>query len=340
MAKVAVVILSWNGKKFLEQFVPGVVKSLDSNARLVVVDNASTDDTVTWLQQNFPEVQVIAHQKNIGFAGGYNEAIKKLDEEFIVLLNQDVEVTNNWWQPMLQLAEADITIGAIQPKIKWQLNKDFFEYAGAAGGWIDKYGYPFCRGRIFDQLEKDDHQFDDVKKIFWASGACMFVRRSVYLNCGGLDDDFFAHMEEIDLCWRIHRAGFQIMYLPQSTVYHVGGGSLPQGNPLKTYLNFRNSLVLLMKNLEPNKLISTLFIRLILDTVALMKSLFSGDIKSANAIFKAMFDFLKRYKYWKSKRKTELPFIPMKNIAGVYSRSVVWQYFLRRKKYFNQLFKP
>ena len=339
MAKVAVVILSWKGKKFLEQFLPGILKSLPPYARLIIADNASNDGVVEWIRETYDSVQVIAFQKNLGFAGGYNQVLGQLDDEYFVLLNQDVEVTPNWLEPLVNMADNDLKIGAIQPKIKWQLNKDYFEYAGAAGGWIDKNAYAFCRGRIFDIVEKDHSQFEDEQEIFWASGACMFVRRKVFETCGGLDDDFFAHMEEIDLCWRIHRAGFQIMYCPQSTVYHVGGGSLPQGNPFKTYLNFRNSLVLILKNEEPNKIAKKIFVRLILDNIAALKSLLNADFKSSRAIVQAEIDFLRKWSYWKSKRNKSLLYLPLKKMPGVYTKSLLWQYFINRKKYFNDIFK-
>ena len=336
-AKVAVVILSWCGKKFLQQFVPGIIKSLPENAELIIADNASGDGTVEWLRENFKDVTIIDLKNNLGFAGGYNKALSDLRHEYFVLLNQDVEVSQGWLEPLIEMADEDKNIAAIQPKIKWQRNKNQFEYAGAAGGWIDKNGFTFCRGRLFDTIENDEGQFEDAQEIFWASGACMLVRRDVFIKAGMLDADLFAHMEEIDLCWRIHRHGYKVNYCPKSTVYHVGGGSLPQGNPFKTYLNFRNSLVLLTKNVEPQSLFVKLFVRMMLDNVAAVKSIFSLQWKTAQAIITAQLHFISHYSHWKSKRKTDIPFVPFEKLPGVYNKSLLWQYFIKRKRKFKEL---
>ncbi|MFT6210319.1 MAG: GT2 family glycosyltransferase, partial [Bacteroidia bacterium] len=251
--RIAVVILNWNGKSFLEKFLPSVISN-SQGATIYVADNASSDRSLEFVEKNFPTVIRIDNGNNFGFAGGYNKALEDLNEEFFVLLNSDVEITPNWLQPVIALFDSDQQVAAIQPKILSYHDKTSFEYAGAAGGFIDKNGYPFCRGRIFESLETDNGQYDAVQEVFWATGACMFVRSKVYRELGGLDDDFFAHMEEIDLCWRTKRAGHKIMVQPKSIVYHVGGGTLPKSNPFKTFLNFRNGLELLAKNLPKNRL--------------------------------------------------------------------------------------
>jgi len=257
--KTAVVILNWNGKKFLEKFLPAVIEKSSASADVYVADNCSSDDSVCFLKQKFPQVKIIKNKKNYGFSAGYNQALKQIEAEYFVLLNSDIEVTDNWIEPVINLMESDKTIGACQPKLMSFNDKSLFEYAGAAGGFIDKYGYPFCRGRLFQTIEEDKNQYNDTIEIFWATGACLFVRAEIFKKLGGLDDDFFAHMEEIDICWRMKNAGYKIMYCPNSTVYHVGGGTLHKSNAKKTYLNFRNNLSLLFKNL-PNKDFYKIFI--------------------------------------------------------------------------------
>ena len=258
--RIAVVILNWNGRHFLEKFLPDVIRFSSDDASVVVADNASTDDSVEYLKKNFPSVRIILNEKNEGFTGGYNRALEKVEAEFYVLLNSDVEVTQDWLKPLLRLMDANKKIAACQPKILSYHEKDKFEYAGAGGGFIDKNGYPFCRGRIFSELETDHHQFDDERPVFWATGACMFVRASVYHELKGLDENFFAHMEEIDLCWRMQRAGYEVYYCGKSTVYHVGGGTLPKNNPRKTYLNFRNNLITFTKNRKSSVLFLIVFV--------------------------------------------------------------------------------
>jgi len=289
--RIAVVILNWNGKNFLEKFLPAVVSYSSDIAEIIVADNDSTDDSVAFLQANFPEVRIVGLDKNYGFAGGYNKALKQIKAEYYLLLNSDVEITENWLQPMLNLLDTDNKIVACQPKIKDFKNKDYFEYAGAAGGFMDRLGYPLCRGRIFDELEKDTGQYNDVVEVFWASGACLFIRSKEYHEFGGLDEFFFAHMEEIDLCWRLKNAGYKIMYCPDSTVYHVGGGTLNKIKPQKTFLNFRNSLLALHKNLPKNKRFIVILQRLLLDGLAGFKFLFSGKPNHAWAIIRAHFSF-------------------------------------------------
>ena len=271
---VAVVILSWNGRKFLEQFLPPLLKTTYSNVSFYVADNASTDDTIKFVSENFPAVKVIQIKKNYGFAEGYNIALKEVESDYYVLLNQDVEVIPNWIEPMVKLMENDLKIAACQPKMLEFHNKNLFEYAGAAGGFLDKHIYAFCRGRFFKTTEKDVEQYNSASEIVWASGACMFIRSRLFHSIGGLDGDFFAHFEEIDLCWRLKNAGYAIMYCPDSVIYHVGGGSLPQGNPRKTFLNYRNNMSTLVKNLPSGKVLPLVFIRYFLDIISAYKSLF------------------------------------------------------------------
>ena len=329
--RVAVVILNWNGKSFLEKFLPSVI-SFSPEATVYVADNASSDNSLGFVKENFPTVKLIDNGDNLGFAGGYNKALKNLNEEFFVLLNSDVEVTPNWLQPIIELFDSESIIATIQPKILSYADKTSFEYAGASGGFIDKNGYPFCRGRIFDSLEKDNGQYDSVEEVFWATGACMFIRSKIYRELGGLDDDFFAHMEEIDLCWRTKRAGFKIMVQPKSVVYHVGGGTLSKSNPFKTFLNFRNGLELLAKNLPKNQLIPKLFIRMILDGVAAFKFLFSGQGKDFLAVIHAHFGFYGRLRKTLGKRTGN--YIPVK---GQYTGNIIIDYFLKGKKKFSDL---
>lgn len=329
--KTAVVILNFNGKDFLQKFLPSVVKFSDS-AKMFVVDSFSTDHSISFLEASYPQIQIIKLSQNFGFAGGYNEALKQIDSEYYVLLNSDVEVTNNWLHPLELLAKTDTQIAAIQPKILDFNRKEYFEYAGAAGGFLDILGYPFCKGRIFETLEKDLGQFEEECPIFWASGACLFVKSSIFHAIGGFDDSFFAHMEEIDLCWRFQNQGFKVMYCPKSSVYHVGGGTLNKSNPFKTYLNYRNNLSMLFKNLPFKFLIPILFFRLILDGVSAIKFIKEGSFMNLLAILKAHFSF-----YWLipkliAKRSTQ--FLGFNNL---YKKSIVWKYFIRNKKEFKEL---
>lgn len=327
MKKVAVVILNWNGKDFLEKFLPSVTKFNNDFTDIIVADNASTDDSINFIKNNYPTVKLIINDKNYGFAKGYNEALKHVDSEYAVLLNSDVEVTQNWIEPIIELMDADKTIAACQPKIRDYNNPKYFEYAGAAGGFIDYLGYPFCRGRIFNHLEEDKGQYDDVTEIFWATGACMFVRMELYNKVGGLDDFFFAHMEEIDLCWRFKNLGYKIMYIPNSIVYHVGGGTLNKIKPQKTFLNYRNNLFLLHKNLSPKIRNWTLLQRLVLDGVAGIKLLLEGKPKHTLAIIKAHFAFYKNIKQNKNKRQN----VSNPNLTGIFNKSVLVKSFVEKK---------
>lgn len=329
--QIAVVILNWNGKDFLERFLPSVIRH-SPKANIYVADNASSDDSCELMTRHFPSVGLIRNDQNYGFAGGYNEALKWLKEEYYVLLNSDVEVTENWLEPMLRLLESDLSIAACQPKVLMFDQKTHFEYAGAAGGFVDKYGFPFCRGRIFETVEQDNGQYDSASEVFWATGACMFVRSKCYHELGGLDADFFAHMEEIDLCWRANRAGLKIMVQPESVVYHVGGGTLSQSNPWKTFLNFRNGLELLVKNVPKSILCQILFVRMLFDGMAAVKFLVAGKPKDFMAVLHAHFAFYRRLRRTFAKRSGNYS-----DKVRQYDRSIVIDYFLRGKKRFKDL---
>jgi GT2 family glycosyltransferase len=334
---LAVVILGWNGKKYLEQFLHSVVRnSQGDGVEVVYADNDSTDDSVTYVSNNFPSVRIIRNKTNSGFAQGYNEALKQIDAKYFLLLNQDVEVTENWLQPLIALMESNPNIAAVQPKLRAFHERDEFEYAGASGGHIDFLGYPFCRGRLFDSVEQDNGQYDDIAPIFWASGAAMMVREDLFDQVGGLDADFFAHQEEIDLCWRLQNAGYELYVVPQSVVYHVGGGSLPQGNPRKTYLNFRNNLFLLLKNLPAFTLVWVLPFRILLDCLAAFYSVIKNkNLIDAKAILKAHFHFIKDFRKMFAKRKLTKPSVP----GIVFGGSVIFQYFVKGKNAFSELQK-
>jgi GT2 family glycosyltransferase len=330
----AVVILNFNGRKWLEKFLPSVVANSDE-ADIYVIDNGSTDDSVLFLKENFPQIKVIVNESNYWFAGGYNEGLKHITADYYILLNSDIEVTQNWITPVIQLLESDENIVAAQPKILAYHNKQYFEHAGAGGGMIDKNGYPFCRGRIFDHVEKDEGQYDDTAEIFWASGACLFIKAKSFHEFGGFDASYLAHMEEIDLCWRMKNSGKKIMYCGSSSVYHVGGGTLNYVNPQKTYLNFRNSLFTLYKNLDKGLFIKILT-RLFLDSLAAAKFLFSGKIRHIGSIFKAHFHFYKNISQLKKKRK-QMKYKSFTGMKGMYSGNIVWQHFGRKKKTFKDL---
>ena len=338
---VAVVILNWNGKHWLEKFLPSVVKYAFENQKIIVGDNASNDDSISFLQQHYPKIQIIKNLTNEGFAGGYQTVLKQVEADYFVLLNSDVEVTKNWIAPIIDWMESDEKLAACQPKIRSYHQPEMFEYAGAAGGFIDKNGFLFCRGRVFNCCEKDEAQYENRGEVFWATGAALFVKAKAFHLVGGLDAFFFAHVEEVDLCWRLKNAGFKIGYCPQSTVYHVGGGMLPQGNPKKTYLNFRNSLFLLFKNL-PAKKIPLLFLkRTVLDMLAAMVALKEGKYKDTWAVMKAHFYFYCHLSFLIKTRKamkklgvfTKDSFD--ENTAGFYNQSIVWDFFIKKKKVFS-----
>ncbi len=332
---VAIVILNWNGQKYLQQFLPSVLSSGYSNATVIVADNGSTDDSVRFLEANYPSVRLIRFDTNYGFAKGYNEALKQIESDYYLILNSDVEVLPNFLDPMVTLLEKYPNIAACQPKILSYENKKVFEYAGAAGGWLDKYGYPFSKGRVFDICEEDKGQYDQSEPIFWASGACLFIRSSVFHEQIGFDEYFFAHQEEIDLCWRIQLAGHKIYSCPSAVVYHVGGGTLPRGNSLKTYLNFRNNRIMLSKNLPWTKKLWIMPARNFLDGVSAWKGLFTGDGGYFIAILRAQLAFIKWWLFFQ--KKSVFPVTKKGNLSGYLSRNIAWLHFAKKKKYFTEI---
>lgn len=336
--KIAIVILNWNGAKLLRQFLPSVIKfSKGDSTEIIVADNGSTDDSLSILSKEFPEVKVLDLKQNFGFASGYNETLKQIEADYFVILNSDVEVTSGWLVSPIKLMEADKKIAAVQPKILSYNRKTHFEYAGAAGGFIDKFGYPFCRGRIFDEVEADNGQYDNVEDIFWATGACMFVRSDFFCQVGGFDADFWAHMEEIDLCWRLKNRGFRVVCTPESTVYHLGGGSLSYDNPKKLYLNFRNNLWLLYKNLPTNQLFYILFIRMMLDGVAAFKLLAEFNFNGISSVLKAHYHFYRSLPALHRKRKQSAPEGNIDISSGRLAKSIVFQFYVRNKKRFSEI---
>jgi GT2 family glycosyltransferase len=332
---VAIVILNFNGRKYLELFLPSVLASSYAGKEVIVADNASTDDSVAYIREEYPDIRVISLDTNYGFAGGYNRALKEVDADYYVLLNSDVEVESGWIEPMVDLMEKDKTIAACQPKLLSWAHRDEFEYAGAAGGWIDQLGYPFAKGRIFDVCEKDQGQYDVAEPIFWASGAALFIRSVNYHRAGGLDGYFFAHQEEIDLCWRLQLSGYQIYSCPSSRVYHVGGGTLPKGNARKVFLNFRNNLIMLAKNLPVGQSLWKIPLRFALDSLSAWKSLLSGEGAYFFSVLKAHFGFIN----WLLFRQKESVFPERRHLPlqGWYRRSIVWQYFVHGKKTFKEI---
>ncbi len=335
MPAVAVVILNWNGKYFLKKFLPPLLASTYNNMQVIVADNASTDGSVLWLKEKFPAIEIIINPVNEGFAKGYNTALKQVDADYFILLNSDVEVTPGWIEPIVNIMEADKKIAACQPKILDEKNKQYFEYAGACGGFIDVLGYPFARGRVLEKIEKDNKQYDDAVPCFWASGAALFVRANVYKTLGGLDEYFFAHQEEIDLCWRMQLMGYKIYVQPASVVYHVGGGTLPRGNSKKTYLNYRNNLIMLYKNTAWQSIVWKMPLRLLLDVVAAYKGLFSGDAGYFFAIAKAHIHFVQWLLFYKKKSLFVLPI--NKILTGKYNGSILWNFYLRKRKTFSEI---
>lgn len=334
--RVAVVILNWNGKSYLERFLPSVVEYSKPH-EVVVADNDSTDDSIAFVESTYPSVTIVKNDVNGGFAKGYNDALKRIEADVYVLLNSDVEVSPNWIEPIISMMEQDASIGAAQPKILSEKERTHFEYAGAAGGYIDKDGYPFCAGRIFNEYEEDKGQYNEPREIFWASGASLFIRAKLYHEAGGLDEDFFAHMEEIDLCWRIKNRGFRVMYCPDSKVYHVGGGTLDQLNPRKTYLNFRNNLYLLIKNYRRSNLFFKMFWRLFLDGIAAAKFATEFKLDHTWAVLKSHFYFYLYLpkmlgKRWKLKKGLHHP-----TPHGMYQKSILAEFFFRKKRQFYKL---
>ena len=338
MVKCAIVILNWNGIEFLKKFLPGVLShSSGADINIYIADNRSEDGSAEYIAENFSVVKLIRFDKNSGFAGGYNLAIEQIEARYYVLLNSDIEVTEGWLEPMLSYMDINPDVASAQPKILSYSQREKFEYAGAAGGFIDKYGYPLCRGRIFYKTEKDEGQYDNQTDIFWSTGACMTVRAEAWKKCGGFDADFFAHMEEIDLCWRFHKSGYRVAYIPQSVVYHVGGGALPYNSPFKTFLNFRNSLYLLYKNLPDRDLHRILFTRKILDGIAALFFLVKGEFKSFRAVWKAHMDYYRNIEQLKMKRISAGKSEPTDFGGLILNKNIVFEFYVRRHRTFSSL---
>jgi GT2 family glycosyltransferase len=332
---VAIVILNWNGKNYLEQFLPSVLSTRYADFNIIIADNGSADDSISFLQSNYPSIRLIRFTENLGFAKGYNEALKQVESDYYLLLNSDVEVTPGWLQPLVDLLENNINIAACQPKILSFKNKKTFEYAGAAGGWLDKYGYPFAKGRVFDVCEEDNGQYDQSEPIFWASGAALFIRSKIFHEMSGFDEYFFAHQEEIDLCWRIQLAGYKIYSCPSSVIYHVGGGTLPRGNSLKTFLNFRNNRIMLSKNLPLSKKLWVMPVRNLLDGLSAWKGLLTGDGGYFIAILRAQMAFLKWWFFFQ--KKSVFPPTKKGNLSGLLKKNMVWQHFGKKKNRFSEI---
>ena len=340
MKKISVVILNWNGVGMLQKFLPGVVEhSQGEGVEVCVADNASTDASREVLRKEFPEVRLIELAENYGFAEGYNRALQQVEAEYVVLLNSDVEVTPHWLEPLCAYMDAHPEVAACQPKIRSERNKEYFEYAGASGGYLDKYGYPFCRGRIFDVVEKDWGQYDSVVPVFWATGAALFIRLEDYRKAGGLDGRFFAHMEEIDLCWRLGSRGRGLVCVPQSVVYHVGAATLKKESPRKTFLNFRNNLLMLYKNLPEKELNRVLWMRGLLDTVAMVVFFLKGEKENAKAVVQARKEFKRLRPSFAESREENRRYSVTDKVPGRCSFSILWKYHVCRNKYFSQLAK-
>ena len=340
MKEIAVAVLNWNGEKLLEEFLPSVVKhSLEADVFLI--DNNSSDSSISFVQEKYPSVKIIQTNANLGYAGGYNFALAEIKNPYVVLLNSDIETTENWLKAPLELLKSDESIGACQPKIKAYKEKDSFEYAGAAGGFIDYLGYPFCRGRLFENLEKDFGQYNDEREIFWASGACLFVNRNAFYEAGELDETCFAHMEEIDLCWRLKNMGYKIMFNPNSTVYHMGGFIIKYGSPGKVFRNHRNNLIMLLKNLPPYEGIWKIPLRFFMDLLTIFKMFADGNFNTIPSISRAHIQFLFYFPKWYAKRNAAKKLWNNPNLRGVYPKSMVWQFFVKGKEKFSDFnWKP
>ena len=334
---LTIVLLSYNSRNYLEQFLPGLIENTPKEYPIVVVNNGSTDDTEDFLSEHYPELRVITILKNKGFTNGYVESLSQIESDHYCLLSSDVEVSPGWTEAVMKVFAEDEKVAACQPKIKSWHRRNEFEYAGACGGYLDKYGYLFCRGRLFYTVEEDKGQYNETAEVFWASGACFFVKSSLYHKLGGLDDDFYAHMEEVDLCWRMKNAGYKIMSVPASEVFHVGGSIISYGSPGKTFRNYRNNLILLMKNLPAAQLIWKLPYRLVLDGVAFFHLLFTGQFILALTIIRSHFSFHSHFFYWLKRRKECQSMVKKGVRTTYYNKSIVWDYFISGKKYFSQL---
>jgi GT2 family glycosyltransferase len=335
LAKVSVVIINFNGRKYLEQFIPSVLASTYPGMELIVADNASTDDSLKFLRTHYPAVRIIELKRNHGYAGGYNEALKEVKSEYYVLLNSDVEVTPGWIEPIIELMDKDRMIGACQPKILSYNQKDQFEYSGGAGGWLDCLGYPFARGRIFDICEVDKGQYNETQSIFWASGAALFVRSDLFHEAKGFDTYFFAHMEEIDFCWRLQLLGYQIFACPASEVYHIGGGTLPKGNERKVFLNFRNNMIMLAKNLPKRQSFWKIPLRILMDFTSAFKSLFAGQAVYFYAVWEAHAAFFKWLIF--KRGNSVFPISRKGRLSGWYQHCVAWKHFVEGKETFDEI---
>ncbi len=345
--KVAVVILNWNGVDHLRQFLPSVLSSIWPQLDIVVGDNASTDGSVDFIKREYPTIRIIQNDQNYGFTGGYNRVLEQVDADYYILLNSDVEVLPNWIAPMISLMESDPMIAAAAPKIKSYAQKSYFEHAGAAGGFIDSFGYIFCRGRLFYEIEEDKGQYGQSGEVFWASGAAMFIKRHCWDEANGFDDSFFAHMEEIDLCWRLKNKGYKVMYCAESEIFHLGGGTLNVENPFKTYLNFRNNLSLLKKNLPFGQAVFIIPVRILMDLMAIFRFLNEGKRKDAWAVSRAHQSFV--LGLFRKVRKSESPKVremeeetdkrpaTKAKLKGMYKGSIVWAFFIKKKKHFTEL---
>ncbi len=334
---IAIVILNWNGEELLPKFLPSVIENSQiEGVKIIVADNGSTDNSLQTLQ-DYPQVEILDLKENFGFAKGYNEALKQIEAKYYILLNSDVEVTPGWMDSLITVMDENPNVAAVQPKILNWHKKDEFEYAGAAGGHIDKLGFPFCRGRVLNVNEKDEGQYDEYASIFWASGACMAIKADLFHKAGGFDSDFWAHMEEIDLCWRLKSMGYKIMYTPYSKVYHLGGGSLSYDNPKKLFLNFRNSLWLLHKNLPKNKLLKVMFVRMLLDGTAAFKLLSEGNGSGFMSVAKAHYSYYKSLPILNQKRKDLMNISSQKWHDEIHYKSIIWKFYLERKRKFTEM---
>lgn len=337
MDKTAIVILNWNGAAMLQRFLPNVIEYSKKDATVYVADNASTDDSVQILHDHFSGVQIIELDRNYGFAGGYNKALESVEAEYYVLLNSDVEVSHHWLDPLVEFMDNHTDVAACQPKLLAEADRDAFEYAGASGGFLDRFGYPFCRGRVFNTIEDDNGQYDYPTEVLWATGACMMIRSHEYWRVGGFDDRFFAHCEEIDLCWRLHLEGKRVFCIPDSYVWHVGGGTLPKSNPMKTYLNFRNNLTMLYKNLPDHELGFVMRVRFILDWIAALQFFITGKTGDAKAVINGRKAFRKWKKEYKIVRDEIQNSRKTTHVTGMFRFCLLWQYYVRGNKKYSEL---
>jgi GT2 family glycosyltransferase len=337
LTKLAIVLLCYNNKDLLQRFVPHILQTLTDYSKLYIVDNASSDGTSEFVKSEYPQANLIRIDINKGFTNGYVESLAQIKAKYYCLISSDVEVSEGWIQPIIDMLDRDEEIGIVQPKIRWQTNPTYFEYSGAGGAFIDKFGYPFCRGRIFDTLEEDKGQYDNEIEVFWCSGACMFIRADVYHAVGGFDNDYYAHMEDIDLSWRTKNFGYKVMYQPKAVVFHVGGAVITYGSPQKMYRNFKNSLLMLTKNLPKGEVFPKIVFRLLMDGVAGIRAVMKGNFKELSAILKAHGHYYQELPKWLEKRKQVHSQIKRYDKSGIYDKSIVWDYFIKKKKKYTEL---